>query len=123
MLDNGIDQQSITGEFFLELDTGGGSSTGSPSVNVTTPVLQISTSIINAGDTLIEDRINSLQDIVPVDFWEDGPLHYLLWYVKAEKAIDNYNHNKNEYSKTNSFPVGTLLANTDYIDNQNKLSN
>jgi len=115
LLNDGIEQQAITNHFFLELNAGSGDSI---SVNITTPVLQISTAIINAGDTLIEDNINLLQDIVPVDFWEDGPLHYLLWYVKAEKAIDNYNHNKAQ-----TVPINTLLGGTNYIDHQNLLSN
>lgn len=115
LLDEGIEQQAITSQFFLELDAGGG---GSTPVNVTTPVLQISTAIINAGDTLVEDSINSLQDIIPVDFWEDGPLHYLLWYVKAEKAINNCNHNKSQ-----TIPTNALLSGTSYIDHQYLLSN
>ena len=117
LMDEVFEKQAISGGFFLELDAGGGTG-GSTTVDVTTPILQISISIINAGDTLVEDSINSLQDIVPVDFWEDGPLHYLLWYVKAEKAFDNYNHNKGQ-----TIPTNALLTDTKYIDHQYLLSN
>lgn len=45
-------------------------------------------------------------------------MHYLLWYVKAEKAVDNYNHNKSQ-----TIPTNALRSGTSYIDDQHLLSN
>lgn len=119
-LNRAVDNQFNTSKMFLSLthDGSGGGSGGSGNttvVNVTMPVLQISIAIINSGKNLIQEGINKLQQIAPIDFWRDGPLHYILWYVKVEKAIKNYNHNKTLSLPTNALRDG-------YIDDQNKLS-
>jgi hypothetical protein len=115
LLNKAVNHQSDSPSMLFVLEDGGGGSSNPPVVNVTMPILQISISIINSGVNLIQEEINKLQQIIPVDFWLDGPLHYMLWYVKSLKAFDNYNHNKNQSIPTTALKDG-------YINDQSQLS-
>lgn len=124
VLNRAVDNQLISSNRFfmlMDVDGGGGGSSGSggnnsnTTVNVTMPVLQISTAIINSGRNYVQEGINNLEKIAPVDFWRDGPLHYLLWYVKTEKVVANYRHNK-----TLSIPAGVLKDG--YINSQSQFT-
>jgi len=117
LLNKTLDNQSVSNKSFFTLTnvTEGGGDNDIPVVNVTMPVLQISIAIINSGKDLISEEINKLQQIAPIDFWEDGPLHYILWYIKSEIAISNYNYNK-------TLSISSEALKDGYIDVQDKFS-
>lgn len=104
-----VDNQTIGNNkfFIMQLDDGGGSS-----VDVTMPILEISLAIINSNKDLIQDTINKLKE-TEMDFWIDGPIHYVLWEAKKLLAIQNYMHNRKL-----SIPAESLKDG--YIDKQNE---
>lgn len=118
LIDNKIDNQGVAGSRFFVMqmvDGGGGSSSSDEnssstggnsssiennvscnetSVDVTMPILEISLAIINSKKDLVHEEINRLKLAEPVNFWIDGPIAYILWYVKKDKALSNYEHNR-----------------------------
>lgn len=118
LIDNKIDNQGVAGSRFFVMqmvDGGGGSSSSDEnssstggnsssiennvscnetSVDVTMPILEISLAIINSKKDLVHEEINRLKLAEPVNFWIDGPISYILWHVKKDKALSNYEHNR-----------------------------